>query len=81
MFPPSFRSPRYKSINGSGWVVQKHATFDPASQKQLDSRLRSPLPSVKEPCPLSLPYGFFTTQPEPFSIMVFKILYSPIKEV
>ncbi len=47
-------------------MVQKHAPFAPASQKRLDSRLRSPLPSVEEPCPLSLPYGFFTTLPEPF---------------
>ena len=34
-------------------------------QKRLDSRLRSPLPSVEEPCPLSLPYGLLDTQPEP----------------
>jgi len=33
------------------------------SQKLLDSRLRSPLPLVEEPCPLSLPYGFLTTLP------------------
>ena len=44
----------------SGFWVQKHAAFAPACQKRLDSRLRSPLPSVEEPCPLSLPYGFFT---------------------
>jgi hypothetical protein len=32
-------------------------------QKLLDFRLRSPLPPVEEPCPLSLPYGFFTCWP------------------
>jgi len=42
-------------------VVRKHAAFAPASQKRLGSRLRSPLPSVKEPCPLSLSHGFLTT--------------------
>jgi len=29
---------------GSGYVVQKHVAFAPARQKQLGSRLRSPLP-------------------------------------
>jgi hypothetical protein len=47
----------------SGLWIQKHAAFAPASQKRLDSRLRSPLPLVEEPCPLSLPYGFFTHKP------------------
>jgi hypothetical protein len=50
----------------SGWVSRKHAAFAPASQKRLDSRLRSPRPSVEEPCPLSLPYGLLDTQPDPF---------------
>ncbi len=54
-----------KSCYGSGKVPRKHAAFAPASQKRLDSRLRSPLPSVEEPCPLSLPYGFLSTQPDP----------------
>jgi len=62
---------RDKKNYSSGRMVQKHAAFAPASQKQLDSRLRSPLHSVEEPCPLSLPYGFFTTQPELFSIAEF----------
>jgi hypothetical protein len=31
-------------------------------------------PLVEEPCPLSLPYGFFTTQPELFRITEFEIL-------
>jgi hypothetical protein len=44
-------------------MVRKHAVFDPASQKQLGSRLRSPRPSVEEPCPLSLSHGFLTTLP------------------
>jgi len=44
---------------------RKHAAFAPASQKRLDSRLRSPLPSVEEPCPLNLPYGFL--HPLPFA--------------
>ena len=37
-------------------MVQKHVAFAPASQKQLGSRLRSPL---------SLSHGFFTIQPSP----------------
>jgi len=45
--------------------LRKHAAFAPASQKRLDSRLRSPLPLVEEPCPLSLPYGFL--HPLPFA--------------
>jgi hypothetical protein len=35
-------------------VLRKHAAFAPARQKLLGFRLRSPLPSVEEPCPLSL---------------------------
>jgi hypothetical protein len=58
-----------KRIYGSGWMALKHAAFAPASQKRLDSRLRSPLTSLEEPCPLSLPYGFFTTQHEPFTLI------------
>jgi hypothetical protein len=65
-------------MNGSGWVVRKpfedsgrvvrqHAAFAPASQKRLGFRLRSPLPSVEEPCPLSLPHGFLTTLPSPIN--------------
>jgi hypothetical protein len=44
-----------------------------AAPVPLDSRLRSPLPSDEEPCPLSLPYGFFTPQPEPLFIKEFSI--------
>jgi len=44
---------------------RKHAAFDPASQKRLDSRLRSPHLFGSEPCPLSLPYGFL--HPLPFA--------------
>jgi hypothetical protein len=61
-------------------VVQKHAAFAPASQKRLDSRLRSPLPSGEEPCPLSLPYGFFTTQPELLPITEFVMLPVEVKK-
>jgi len=53
----------FEKAQDSGY--RKHAAFDPASQKRLDSRLRSPLPSVEEPCPLSLPYGFL--HPLPFA--------------
>ena len=38
----------------SGQWVQKHTAFAPARQKLFGFRLRSPLPSVEEPCPLSL---------------------------
>jgi hypothetical protein len=54
-------------------MVRRHVAFAPASQKRLDVRLRSPLPSVEEPCPLSLPYGLLTTQPELFYIGVLKM--------
>jgi hypothetical protein len=50
-------------LNSSGRVARKHAAFAPACQKRLGSRLRSPLPSVEEPCPLSLSHGFLTTPP------------------
>ncbi len=50
-------------LNSSGRVVRKHAAFVPARQKRLGSRLRSPLPSVEEPCLLSLSHGFLTTLP------------------
>jgi len=43
---------------GSGGVVRRHAAFVPARQKRLGFRLRSPLPSVEEPCPLSLQTAF-----------------------
>jgi len=46
----------FEKAQASGF--RKRAAFAPASQKRLDSRLRSPLPFVEEPCPLSLPYGF-----------------------
>jgi len=39
---------------GSGWVSRKHAGFAPARQSLLGFRLRSPLHTVEEPCPLSL---------------------------
>jgi len=51
-----------KSIR-SGLQVQKHAAFAPTRQKLLGFRLRSPLPSVEEPCPLSLQTVFFTCRP------------------
>jgi len=47
-------------VYGSGWVSRKHAAFAPARQKRLGFRLRSPLPSVEEPCPLSLQTVFST---------------------
>jgi len=65
-----FEKPRY----GSGWVSRRHAAFAPASQKRLDSRLRSPFPSVEEPCPLSLPYGLLDTQPDPLRTMDLRML-------
>ncbi len=70
------------SRNGasSGRVGRKHAAFAPASQKRLGSRLRSPLPTVKEPCPLSLSHGFRPTLPSLYdknsiSVQVKFILY------
>jgi len=63
---------------GSGWVSRRHAAFAPASQKRFDSRLRSPLPSVEEPCPLSLPYGLLNTQPDPLHTTDLRML--PTKE-
>ena len=45
-------------LNGSGRVARKHADFFPASQNRLGFRLRSPFPSVKELCPLSLQTAF-----------------------
>jgi hypothetical protein len=56
-------------LNGSGGAVPKHAAFDPASQKRLGFRLRSPLPSVEEPCPLSLQTALelLRLRPENFS--------------
>jgi hypothetical protein len=56
---------------GSGWVSRKHAAFAPARQKRLGFRLRSPLPSVEEPCPLSLQTVFLDTQPDPYAILRF----------
>ncbi len=57
----------------SGWVLRKpftpafglkkHASFAPARQKRLGFRLRSPLPSGEEPCPLRLQTVFFTQNP------------------
>ena len=48
-------------------------------KKRLDSRLRSPLPSVEEPCPLSLPYGLLNTQPDPLHTTDLRML--PMKGV
>jgi len=53
-------------------MVQKHVAFAPASQKQLGSSLRSPIP-IEEIAsslrssqrPLSLSHGFFTVQSSP----------------
>jgi hypothetical protein len=53
-----------KQIIRSGWVLRKHAGFAPARQSQLGFRLRSPRPSVEEPCPLSLQTVFLSTQPD-----------------
>jgi hypothetical protein len=53
-----------KRSNRSGWVFRKHAGFAPARQSLLGFRLRSPLPSVEEPCPLSLQTVFLNTQPD-----------------
>jgi hypothetical protein len=47
----------------SGFWIQKHASFPPARQKRLGFRLRSPLPSGEEPCPLRLQTVFFTHKP------------------
>jgi len=52
-------------MGSSGYMVPKHVAFAPARQKQLGSRLRSPLLFGEEPCPLSLSHGFFTIQPSP----------------
>jgi len=53
-------------------MVPKHVAFAPARQKQLGSRLRSPLiigeiaSSLRSSQrPLSLSHGFFTIQPKP----------------
>ena len=45
-------------LNGSSRVIRRHAAFVPARQKRFGFRLRSPLPSVEEPCPLSLQTAF-----------------------
>jgi len=53
-------------------MALKHVAFAPTSQKQLGSRLRSPIPIVEiasslrsSQRPLSLSHGFFTIQPSP----------------
>jgi len=48
-------------VVSSGQWSQKHAVFAPASQRQLGFRLRSPLHSGEEPCPLCLQTVFSTT--------------------
>jgi hypothetical protein len=50
-----------KPFESSGQWVRKHTAFDPARQKLFGFRLRSPLPSVEEPCPLSLQTVFLPT--------------------
>jgi len=45
---------------------RKHTTFDPASQKRLGFRLRSPHLFGEEPCPLCLQTVF---SPLPFAYM------------
>ncbi|GAH54290.1 unnamed protein product, partial [marine sediment metagenome] len=40
----------------------------PSEEIPLGYRLRSPLPPGEEPCPLSLAYGFYATQPSPRGI-------------
>jgi len=47
-------------VSSAHWS-QKHAVFAPASQRQLGFRLRSPLNSGEEPCPLCLQTVFSTT--------------------
>jgi hypothetical protein len=47
----------------SGFWIQKHASFAPARQKRLGFRLRSPLPSGEEPCPLRLQTVFLIQKP------------------
>jgi hypothetical protein len=64
---------RVESQKRSGWVLRKpyapaygfkkHASFAPARQKRLGFRLRSPLPSGEEPCPLRLQTVFYTHKP------------------
>jgi hypothetical protein len=51
---------KVKEIRRAGpvWVLRKHAGFAPARQSLLGFRLRSPRPSVEEPCPLSLQTAF-----------------------
>jgi len=49
-------------------VFRKHAGFAPARQSLLGFRLRSPLSSVEEPCPLSLQTVFLNTKPDPLHI-------------
>jgi len=59
-------------VKGSGYMVQNHVAFAPANQKQLGSRLRSPVPTGEiasslrsSQRPLSHAHGFFTIQPSP----------------
>ncbi|MGD8536344.1 MAG: hypothetical protein PVF66_10890 [Candidatus Aminicenantes bacterium] len=49
----------YEKAQDSG--LRKHATFDPASQKRLGFRLRSPHLFGEEPCPLRLQTVFSPT--------------------
>ncbi|MQY60895.1 hypothetical protein GH153_03540 [bacterium] len=49
---------------GSGCMVPKHVAFAPARQKQLGSRLRSPLPR-RGTMPAQPFSRFFTIQPSP----------------
>ncbi|MQY61592.1 hypothetical protein GH153_07145 [bacterium] len=51
---------------GSVYMVQKHFAFAPACQKQLGSRLRSPLP-WRGTMPAQPFSRFFTIQPSPSS--------------
>jgi hypothetical protein len=51
-------------------MLRKHAGFAPARQSLLGFRLRSPLPLVEEPCPLSLQTAF-----EAFSLRLVKMLF------
>jgi hypothetical protein len=71
---------RVESQERSGWVLRKpyapafgfkkHAGFSPASKNLLGFRLRSPLPFVEEPCPLSLQTVFFTHKPSQDRLLI-----------
>jgi hypothetical protein len=57
-------------------MLRKHAGFAPARQSLLGFRLRSPLPSVEEPCPLSLQTVFeaFSLRLEIWRVQTLNIL-------